>query len=219
MSDVVASGLFAIIGTALGWVLSEAGAGWRNLVERRRTEQAEAAARVFDAARTAVSIGEGIRWLIQVDVDKKSIGQGFGTKEYTVKAVEVAEHIQQLHLISLAVAAKGPSSALPQVDALVAQTQALWNATSATSRGDIAQDPEPLRSTCDQVVKMAQELVRSPETQAHGLHQATTTEHEPPGNVSWASECFTAGQLFRQKRPPVVRDAKANHWPYGICAG
>jgi hypothetical protein len=162
MSDVVASGLFAIIGTALGWVLSEAGAGWRNFVERRRTEQAEAAARVFDAARTAVSIGEGIRWLIQVDVDKKSIGEGFGTKEYTVKAVEVAEHSSCTSLV-LAVAAKGPSSALPQVDALVAPTQALWNAASATSRSDIAQDPEPLRSTCDQVVKMAQELVRSPD--------------------------------------------------------
>jgi hypothetical protein len=179
MSNVVASGLFAIIGTALGWVLSEAGAGWRNLVERRRTERAEAAARVFDAARTAVSIGEGIRWLIQVDVDKKSIGEGFGTKEYTVKAVEVAENIQQLHLIGLAVAAKGPSSALPQVDALVTQTQALWNATSATSRADIAQDPESLRSTCDQVVRMAQDLVRSPDSPgpwpSPGNHDGTRT--------------------------------------------
>jgi hypothetical protein len=179
MSNVVASGLFAIIGTALGWVLSEAGAGWRNLVERRRTERAEAAARVFDAARTAVSIGEGIRWLIQVDVDKKSIGEGFGTKEYTVKAVEVAENIQQLHLIGLAVAAKGPSSALPQVDALVTQTQALWNATSATSRADIAQDPESLRSTCDQVVRMAQDLVRSPDNPgpwpSPGNHDGTRT--------------------------------------------
>jgi hypothetical protein len=31
MSDVVVSGLFAVIGTALGWGLSEAGAGWRSL--------------------------------------------------------------------------------------------------------------------------------------------------------------------------------------------
>jgi hypothetical protein len=180
MSDVVASGLFAIIGTALGWVLSEAGAGWRNFVERRRTEQAEAAARVFDAARTAVSIGEGIRWLIQVDVDKKSIGEGFGTKEYTIKAVEVAEHVQQLHLIGLAVAAKGPSSALPQVDALVAQTQALWNAASVKRRADIAQDPEPLRSACDRVVEMAQELVRSPGKPGLGPSPGDPTEHEPP---------------------------------------
>lgn len=49
MSNTIVSGLFAIIGTTLGWLLSEAGAGWRGYAERRRGEQAEATARVFDA--------------------------------------------------------------------------------------------------------------------------------------------------------------------------
>ena len=157
------SGSFAVIGTALGWVLSEAGAGWRSFTERRRAEQSEATARMLDAARTAVGIGEGIRWLVQVDVDKNSIGEGIGTKEYTVKAVEVAEQVQRFHLIALAITAKGPASAVPQVDALVAQTQALWDAASATRRADIAQHPGPLLSRCDQVVKMAQDLVSFPD--------------------------------------------------------
>jgi hypothetical protein len=76
MNEAVVSGSFAIIGTALGWVLSEVGAGWRDLVQRRRTEQADATARVLDTARAAVAVGEGIRWLIQVDVAKKLIGEG-----------------------------------------------------------------------------------------------------------------------------------------------
>ena len=42
---------------------------------------------MFDAARTGVGISEGIRWLIQVDVDKNSIGEGIGTKEYTSKVM------------------------------------------------------------------------------------------------------------------------------------
>jgi hypothetical protein len=160
MSDAVVSGLFAVIGTALGWGLSEAGAGWRSRAERRRAEQAEATARVFDAARTAASISEGIRWLIQIDADKKAIGEGFGTKEYTVKAVELAGQVPQLHLTALAVAAKGPRSAQPKVDDLVIETQKLWDDFSKARREDIAQDPDPWRSRCDQVAGMAQELVR-----------------------------------------------------------
>jgi hypothetical protein len=163
MSDAVVSGLFAVIGTALGWGLSEAGAGWRSLAERRRAEQAEATARVFDAARTAVGISEGVRWLIQIDVDKRSIGEGFGTKEYTPKAVELAGQVQQLHLIALAVTAKGPRAAQPKVDALAVETQKLWNDFSKKSRNDIAQDPEPWRSRCDRVAELAQELVRLPD--------------------------------------------------------
>jgi hypothetical protein len=163
MSDAVVSGLFAVIGTALGWGLSEAGAGWRSLTERRRAEQAEATARVFDAARTAVGISEGIRWLIQIDVDKRSVGEGFGTKEYTPKAVELAGLVQQLHLIALAVTAKGPRAAQPRVDALVVKTQELWNDFSKESRNDIAQDPEPWRRRCDRVAELAQELVRLPD--------------------------------------------------------
>jgi len=41
LSDAVVSGLFVVIGTALGRGLSEAGAGWRSRVERRRVEQAD----------------------------------------------------------------------------------------------------------------------------------------------------------------------------------
>jgi len=163
MSDAVVSGLFAVIGTALGWGLSEAGAGWRSLAERRRAEQAEATARVFDAARTAVDIGEGIRWLVQIDAAKRLIGEGFGTKEYTAKSVEVAELVQQLHLIALAVTAKGPRSAQPKVDALVVETQELWDDAVAARREDIARDPEPWRRRCDRVVELAQELVRLPD--------------------------------------------------------
>jgi hypothetical protein len=55
MNEAVVSGGFAIIGTALGWALSEVGAGWRDLVQRRRTEQADANARVLDAARAESS--------------------------------------------------------------------------------------------------------------------------------------------------------------------
>jgi hypothetical protein len=163
MSDAVVSGLFAVIGTALGWGLSEAGAGWRSLTERRRAEQAEATARVFDAARTAASISEGIRWLIQIDADKKAIGEGFGTKEYTVKAVELAGQVPQLHLNALAVTAKGPRSAQPKVDALVIETQRLWDDFSKARREHIAQDPDPWRSRCDHVTELTQELVRLPD--------------------------------------------------------
>lgn len=163
MSDAVVSGLFAVIGTALGWGLSEAGAGWRSLAERRRAEQAEATARVFHAARTAVGIGEGMRWLVQIDAAKRLIGEGFSTKEYTAKSLEVAGLVQQLHLIALAVTAKGPRSAQPKVDALVVETQGLWDAAVKARREDIAQDPEPWRRRCDQVVELAQELVRLPE--------------------------------------------------------
>jgi hypothetical protein len=163
MNAAVVSGLFAVIGTALGWGLSEIGAGWRSRAERHRAEQAEAKARVFDAARTAVSVGEGMRWLVQVDAAKRLIGEGFSTKEYTTKSLEVAELLQQLHLIALAVTAKGPRSAQPAVDALVTETKGLWDAASKARREDMAQDPEPWYGRCDRVVEFAQELVRLPD--------------------------------------------------------
>ena len=50
--------------------------------EWRRGEQAEAATWVSDVAGTAVGIGEGVRWLLQIGEDKKLIGEGFGTTEY-----------------------------------------------------------------------------------------------------------------------------------------
>jgi len=163
MSAAVVSGLFAVIGTALGWGLSEAGAGLRSRAERRRAEQAEATARVFDAARTAASIGEGIRWLVQIDAAKKLIGEGLGTKEYTVKSVEVAELVQHRHLVALAVTAKGPRPAQPKVDALVRETQELWNDATEARREDIAQEPDPWRRRYSQVVELAEELVRLPD--------------------------------------------------------
>ena len=104
-----------------------------------------------------------MRWLVQIDAAKKLIGEGFGTKEYTVKSVEVAELVQQLHLIALAVTAKGPRSAQPKVDALVRETQKLWIDATEKSREDIAQNPEPWRGRCDRVVELAQELVRLPD--------------------------------------------------------
>jgi len=177
MSDAVVSGLFAVIGTALGWGLSEAGAGWRSLAERRRAEQAEATVRVFDAARTAASVSEGIRWLIQIDADKKAIGEGFGTKEYTVKAVELAGLVQQLHLNALAITAKGPRSAQPKVDALVGQTQELWDDISKARREDIAQDPDPWRRDCHQITELARELVRLLDNT--GTHPAPRNDETP----------------------------------------
>jgi hypothetical protein len=162
MSDVMVSGLFAVIGTALGWGLSEAGAGWRSHTERRRAQQSEATARVFDAARTAVGISEGLRWLIEIDVDNREIGKGFGTEEYRVKAVELAGQVQQLRLIALAVTAKGPRSAQSKVDNLVRQTQKLWKNARRATRPEIAENPGPLLNDCDQVVKIAQELVCLP---------------------------------------------------------
>jgi hypothetical protein len=162
MSNTVASGLFAVIGTALGWVLSEAGAGWRSLAERRRVRQIEATARVFDAARTAVGICEGARWLIQVDVVKKLHGEGIGREAYGTKAIDLAEQLQQLRLIPPAVTAKGPHAALPQIHTLVARTQTLWDDFAATSRADIADHPAPFISACEEIVKLAQELVGQP---------------------------------------------------------
>ena len=159
MNEAVVSGSFAIIGTALGWVLSEVGAGWRDLVQRRRAEKADATARVLDTARAAVAVGEGIRWLIQVDVAKKLIGEGIGTKEYAVKAVDLAEQVQQMRLLMLAITARGPHSAVPQVTQLVTRVQALWDVFCATTRADIAQSPARLLSVCDQVAVFAQELV------------------------------------------------------------
>src|SRR5438046_2104352 len=119
MSNTIVSGLFAIIGTALGWLLRVAGAGLRTYTARRRAEQAEATSLVFDAARTAVAICEGVRWLVQVDEAKKLHGEGIGREAYGVKVIDLAEQLQQLRLIPLTVTAKGPRSALPQIDTLV----------------------------------------------------------------------------------------------------
>jgi hypothetical protein len=159
MSSAVVSGLFAVVGTALGWVLSEAGAGWRSFAERRRARQIEATARVFDAARIAVAICEGIRWLILVDVSKKLHGEGIGREAYGVKVIDMAEQLQQLRLIPLTVTARGPQSALPQIDILVTRTQALWDDFAATRRADIADRPTPFLEASEQIVKIAQELV------------------------------------------------------------
>jgi hypothetical protein len=177
MSGAVVSGLFAVIGTALGWGLSEAGAGLRSRAERHRAEQAEATARVFDAARTAASIAEGMRFLVQIDDAKKKIGSGFGTKEYTVKSVEVAELVQQLHLIALAITAKGPRLAQPKVDALVRETQKLWNDAVKTLREVIAQDPDSWYGRCNQIAELAQELVRLPDEA--GPQPAARNHNEP----------------------------------------
>lgn len=162
MNEAVVSGTFAVVGTTLGWVLSEAGAGWRGFAERRRVQRGDATARVFDAARTAVAIAEGVRWLVQVDVAKKLHGEGISSNEYTMKVVELAEHLQQLRLIPLAVTAKGPRTVLAEIDDLVAMTQALWDNFGATTRADIAQRPAPLLKACDQVAKSARELVAGP---------------------------------------------------------
>jgi hypothetical protein len=162
MNEAVVSGSFAIIGTSLGWVLSEVGAGWRDLVQRRRTEQADATARVLDTARAAVAVCEGIRWLIQVDVAKKLIGEGIGTKEYTVKAVDLADQVQQTRLLLLAITARGPRSAVPQVYELATRVQALWDVFCVTTRAEIAAEPARLLSACDEVAKIAQELVGLP---------------------------------------------------------
>lgn len=162
MSSTVVSGLFAVIGTTLGWVLSEAGAGWRSFAERRRVRQIEATARVFDAARIAVAICEGIRWLILVDVSKKLHGEGIGREAYGVRVIDMAEQLQQLRLIPLTVTAKGPRSALTQIDILVTRTQVLWDDFAAKSRADIADRPAPFLDACEQIAKIAQELVSHP---------------------------------------------------------
>jgi hypothetical protein len=47
-----------------------------------------------------------------VDVDKKLIGEGIGTREYTIKAVDLAEEVQQLRLLQLAITARVPHSAV-----------------------------------------------------------------------------------------------------------
>jgi hypothetical protein len=162
MNSAVVSGLFAVVGTTLGWVLSEAGAGWRGFAERRRMQKAEAAARVFEAARVAVAICEGMRWLIQVDVAKKVHSEGIGREAYGVKVIDLAEQLQQLRLIPLTVTARGPRPALPHIDILVIRTQALWDTFAATSRDSIGDNPEPFLIACDEVAKIAQEMVSKP---------------------------------------------------------
>ena len=162
MSNAIVSGLFAIIGTTLGWVLSEAGAGWRSYAERRRAEQAEATARVLDAARTAVAISEGVRWLVQVDEAKKLHGEGIDREAYGVKVIDLAEQLQQLRLIPLTVTAKGPRSALPQIGILVDRIQGLWNEFAETSRADIADRPARFLNECKEIMKVAQDLASQP---------------------------------------------------------
>ena len=162
MNNTVVSGLFILIGTTLGWVLSEVGASWRTFAEQRRVKQIEATARVFDAARIAVALCEGVRWLIQVDVVKKLHGEGIGREAYGVKVIKLAEQLEQLRLIPLAVRAKGPSAALPRIDVLVTRAQALWDEFAATSRADIADHPEPFLNACEQIVNVAEELVSQP---------------------------------------------------------
>jgi hypothetical protein len=159
MSSTIISGLFALIGTTLGVALSEVSRGWRSSVEQRRVKQIEATARVFDAARIAVAFCEGSRWLIEVDVMLRKHGQGIGRESYEAKAVELAEQLQQLRLIPLAVAAKGPRSALPQIETLVMQTQEFSTKFSATSRQDTADREAELLNDCDQIAKIAKDLV------------------------------------------------------------
>jgi hypothetical protein len=162
MSSAIVSGLFAIVGTTVGWALSEAGAGWRSVAERRREQQAEAAGRVFEAARIAVAICEGVRWLIQVDVAKRVHGEGIDHETYEAKAMQLAEYLAQLRLIPLAVTAKGPRPALPQIVILVDRAQVLWDNFAATSRNSIGITPAPLLSACDEIAQIAQELVSQP---------------------------------------------------------
>ena len=58
MNSTVLSGLFALIGTALGWVLGEVGVGWRSSAERRRASEADADARMLNVARVALAFSE-----------------------------------------------------------------------------------------------------------------------------------------------------------------
>src|SRR5437016_12611306 len=91
-------------------------------------------------------------------------GQGIGRETYEAKAVELAKQLQQLRLIPLAVAAKGPRSALPQIEALVKKTQKFSTKFNATSREDTADRETELLNDCDQIVKIAQDLVSQPLT-------------------------------------------------------
>jgi hypothetical protein len=181
MGSAVVSGLFAVIGTALGWRLSEAGAGLRSRAERRRAEQAEATARVFDAARAAASIAEGMRFLVQIDDAKKKIGEGFGTEEYTVKSVEIAELVQQPHLIALAITAKGPRLANPRLMLWCEKPKSSGMTPSRPLGRSSRRTQTPGTAIATRSPSWPRSLFASPRRQVRDLYCATTTNHELRG--------------------------------------
>jgi hypothetical protein len=122
--------------------------------------EAEATARVLNVARVALAFSEGARYLVQVDVVKRQHGEGVNRDEYSAKALELPEQLQQLRLALLEVQAKGP--ARPEVGDLQARVRALWDDFAGTSRSDIADEPERFNRACDQIAAIAERLVSQP---------------------------------------------------------
>jgi hypothetical protein len=162
MNSAVLSGLFELIGTALGWVLGEVGVGWRSSAERRWASEADADARVLNVARVALAFSEGARYLVQVDVVKRQHGEGVSRDEYSAKALALPEQLQQLRLALLEVQAKGPDRSRPEIVDLQARVRALWDDFAGTSRSDIADEPERFNRACDQIAAIAERLVSQP---------------------------------------------------------
>jgi hypothetical protein len=138
MSDAIVSVVLSLIGVSVGWLLNEASLSWRRRAEQRERERAEADARVFEAADAATSVAEGLRWLVQIDIDRAaSGGEGISTPEYERAALAAGSELRRLRLALLPIAAKGPRASLARAETIVREAQQLWDSFAATSRKDM----------------------------------------------------------------------------------
>ena len=158
VSDALVSGAFAVIGTALGWALSEAGAGWRRHAERQEAARAAADGRVFDAALAAGNLAEGLRALVGIDSARATHGEGVSHQTYEELVVDLQAELRRLRLVRLAMTARGPRAALPAAAALVGRAQELWDKLEALPRNAVPAAADQLLSDCDALYQKASEL-------------------------------------------------------------
>lgn len=158
VNEAITSGSFAIIGTTLGWALSELGAGWRSRADRLRAERSAAQARVYQAAEAATALSEGIRVLVKIDVAMAIHGEGISKQKYEATIIELLNCLRVLRQTPLAISAQGPSGALAALLALVEQAQELWDAFEAAPRSALGSSPEAFLRQCDSLTLSAQAL-------------------------------------------------------------
>ncbi|MFI5958959.1 hypothetical protein [Cryptosporangium sp. NPDC051539] len=158
MNDALVSGSIAIVGTAIGWALSEAGAGWRRRSERRNAARDAADGRVFDAVRSAGTFAEGVRTLIGIDLSKATHGEGVTHHTYERIVVDLQAELRGLRLTYLAITAKGPRETLPAATELISRAQQLWTTIEALPRREIPGAAPQLLRSCDELFERARTL-------------------------------------------------------------
>jgi hypothetical protein len=156
MDGVWVSGILTTAGIVVGWSLNQVGARLGERAERRRTEIRDADERVFSAAHAATRFGEGVRWLIQIDKGKAIAGQGPSHTAYAQVVVEAQTELRNLRQSLMVITIKGPKTAAPHLERIVAQAQQLWDTMIVSTRQAIGADPDPLLHDCDTLVTATQ---------------------------------------------------------------